>query len=579
MPAEQPAPRVRERIFLGLALLALIGAGAAWVARPGGAAPRERSTAVLSIPRPSDAAFAYFDQAALSTDGKQIAFVGYLDEGKTQIYVRALDAPLVTAVPGTEGADSPFWSPDGRSLGFFSEGKLQRVDLSGGMPRVLCAVPDAWGATWGRGDVIVYGASGQGPLMRISATGGESVALTRLGPKEEAHRWPLFLADGRHVLFLGDALDAQDHHLRIVDLETGNSREVCQALSNGAVSAAGELHFVRGGKLIVQPLDLERFELRGEPRVIAENLVLIGDNHRFEFTVSGNGVLAYRSSSSLRQLRWYDRAGKLLAPVGVPQPYRDFDISPDGSKVVFGLRDADDRDSDLWILDLEHDQTSRFTFDHLGNSVPIWSPSGRSVAYMSSRKEVPSICVRGLEDSSAVQAITCANWTSLTSWFPDERRLLADGGGDLLTADLQTGSMEPLLKTQFRESEARVSPDGTLVAYVSNESGHPEVYLRSLPIGSGRERVSASAAFGPNWSHDGKELYFRDFRGETLFAAAIDAAHEPHAAPARALFRVPGMHGYASAPDGQRFLLEMESVNMLDVPLSVRIEFEAPRKP
>jgi hypothetical protein len=348
---------------------------------------RKPQAARLSIVKPNGAPYIHFDSAAISRDGRKVAFVGYTADGKRQLWVRPIDSLVARQIPGTQDATAPFWSPDGRSLGFFAEGKLFRVDVENGTPVALCDAPHPDGGTWGREGVIVFASDG---LHRVSASGGKPVELKPLGADEEAYRWPSFLPDGRHFVFLRDAVRTPDHWLKAGTFDSDRVQDVMQVVSNAMVTASGELVYVRGGALLAQRFDLEKFVPVGDSTTLAANIVSLDTNHCFEFSVSDAGVLIYRSVAPESQLTWFDRTGKRLATVGDAAPISSFDLSPEGSSVVFDMLDADGRLSDLWLLDLEHGQTSRFTFDHAINRTPRWSYDGKRIAFVGS-PQLPNV--------------------------------------------------------------------------------------------------------------------------------------------------------------------------------------------
>ena len=341
---------------------------------------------------PQHGSFDQFGQAVFSPDGSAIAFLAdtvgptFSAKSPPSLWIRQLDRAEPRLLPATQGAAEPFWSPDGKSVGFFADGKLKRIAVAGGPPQTICDAPLAWGATWNRDGVIIFCSEGVGPLYRVDANGGTPRSLTRLGPREEAHRWPVFLPDGDHFVFQGDAWRTEDHHIKVGALHDGSSHDLIQAVTNAIYVDPGQLLFVRAGALLAQSFDLKQLALTGEPRVIAEQVVQNDDNHHYEFSASQNGRLIYRSGSPDSQLAWVDRAGKQLGTIGDARRIGlTFRISPDQQRVITDLSDADGRDDDLWILDTTRALATRFTFDPAGDSTAVWSPDGSKVVFTSMR--------------------------------------------------------------------------------------------------------------------------------------------------------------------------------------------------
>jgi Tol biopolymer transport system component len=465
----------------------------------------------------------------------------------------------------------PFWSPDGRSLAYFAEGKLMRVEVESGTPVVVCEATHPDGGAWGRDGKIVFA---HGSLFRVAATGGKPEEFLPLGPDEEAYRWPSFLPDGRHFVFLRDAFRTPDHWLKLGSIDSDRVQDVIQVVSNACVTASGELVYVRGGALLAQRFDLEQLAAIGEPSTLAEHIVSLDDNHKFEFSVSDTGVLICRSVASESQLTWFDRTGKRLATVGEAAPIPSFDLSPDGTRVAFDMLDADGRLSDLWLLDLVRGQTSRFTFDHAINNTPRWSCDGKRVAFVCSRHDHGEIHLRSADPPHKEDLLLSADdRISPMCGLPDGS-VLASVRGKMMTLSLgkKMGAVET---TAPDELDARISRDGHWLAHLSNESGHAEIYVESFPDLAGDQRVSSAGGKDPHWRSDGKELYFSDMSGAVIYAAKIETSPELTVSAPTELFRVPGANGFAPSPDGQRFLVNVGADDAMTSPLTVLLDWTA----
>jgi Tol biopolymer transport system component len=503
-----------------------------------------------------------FGHAAFSPDGSTVALIadsgGSVAGGKSTrtLWIRQLDRFEPRELPGTEGALHPFWSPDGKSVGFFAQGKLKRIAIAGGPPQVICDAPLAWGGSWNRDGVIIFCSQGVGPLFRVDANGGTPRPVTKLAPREEAHRWPVFLPDGDHFIFQGDAYHTEDHHIKVGSLRDGSSRDLFQGVTNATYVEPGELLFVRSGALLAQAFDAKTLAVSGEPRVIAEKVVENDDNHSYEFTASSNGRLIYRSGRTESQLTWVDRSGRAAGIVG--EPHRlgpNFRLSPDQQRVIVDETDADGRADDLWIFNVARPLATRFTFDPAGEFGGLWSADGSKVVFTSMRSGMGDLYEADAGTPTNIKRITSVadqlGPTSLTrdgAWVLADRYLNADT--DLWMFPLAGGAARAYLSTPFAEASAALSPDNSLIAYTSDESGHTEVYVEKFPTHAGRRQVSAAGGSIPRWSSDGKELFYLA-RGRSLMS--VDMTSET--ATPIVLFQLPGAT-YDVMRDGQRFLVD-----------------------
>ncbi|HVS09641.1 MAG TPA: hypothetical protein VMS76_07175, partial [Planctomycetota bacterium] len=574
-PAVAPMRRLRAvslKVAAGIALAAAIVLGTAHFARP----PAVTREARFFLGKPAGASYVSFDSAALSPDGREIAFVAHARDGTRQLWVRRLDSLSPRPLGGTEQARFPVWSPDGRFLAFFADGRLKRVDAAGGTPQVICNAEEPQGGTWGRAGTILFAPRTGDGLYRVSASGGAPSPATRLEPKDTGHFWPWFLPDGRHFVFLRDAMQAEDHHLMVGSLDSQSTSALFSAVSNPVVTAMGTLLYVRHDVLYAQRFDLAALRVTGEPAPVAEQ---IGKNeattyHRFEFTASDSGVLAYRSLPPDSRFTWFDRSGQALGPMGEPDRILDFDLSPDGSRVAFEKLDPDGRLADLWIL--EAGRTSRLTFDQKNNLGPRWSPDGKWIAFTSYRKGHAQILRRDADDPAKEVLLHDSPVDKRPScWSPDGRTLLfttgSKGRNDLWSLSTEERTARPLRDGDFDESQARISPDGRWLAYYSNESDQAEVYVEGYAQPSPRRMVSSGGGANPRWRADSGELYYWHPGSGTILALPIQPGPDFASGTAQELFRQPAARGFAVAPDGQRFLLNVPLEDYSASPLTVVI--------
>jgi eukaryotic-like serine/threonine-protein kinase len=473
---------------------------------------------------------------ALSPDGKYIAFVAR-DDGTNRLWLRRLDSTTARPMPGTDGAQQPFWSPDSRSIEFMAIGGIMRQDLDGGRPWVVSkgtlAVPG--GASWGVNGDIIFSPNALGSLLRVPATGGEATpATTLIRPGQRRHYRPAFLADGNRFIFSIEGQPA-DEGIYLGSLDGKMPVRLVQTDSPGEYLPSGWLLWMREGSLIAQRLDAAKAALTGEPVVLAEG-VTADIKNGWELSAADNGLLAFRTAATRsRQLQWIDRAGELRAVLGNPdESYSNPRISPNGHRV------AVDRivggNTDIWLLDGA--RSSRFTFDPQIDARPLWSPDGRRIVFYSMRGGGRDLYVKSVDGDTAETRILDAEVSAIpVAYSPDGRFLLHmliddKGQGLYLLPNVDDPKPVPWLKKSYSTSWASFSPDGRWIAFGSNESaGRFEIFVRrfrppdSAPgFDSSLEtqwQVSMDGGSYPVWRADGKELYFLDSAGN-MMAASID---------------------------------------------------------
>jgi eukaryotic-like serine/threonine-protein kinase len=520
------ASRIRERLAWGVAAVSLIGMAA--LAVPAARYLRETSPpemrVEISMPTNSDPL-----SFALSPDGRQLAFVTSAD-GRPRLWVRALDKMGAQPLVGTDGARYPFWSPDSRSIGFFDGQKLKRIDLAGGLAQAITNAVGR-GGTWNADGVILFAPIGPGPLFRITASGGEAVAVTKLD-KQVSHRFPQFLPGGRQFLFYAQGTP-ETAGIWLGSLDAPQTKRLTPADAAGVYAPGGWLLFIRAGTLMAQRLDLDRQQLTGDPVTVADP-VAFDPNNSVAVSVSATGLLAYRAGgTNRRQLTWFDRSGKVLGAVGSPDEntLASPRLSPDGRRVAVSR--SLQGNQDIWFLD--GTRTTHFTFDASSDTFPLWSPDGSRIVFTSDRK--------GLGHGDLYQKPASGAGSEQLLWESAEVKRTADWSADgrfilynnLLDAAIWIlpleGDRKPFvfLKTSFRIQGGQFSPDGRWIAYMSNESGRYEIYVRPFPRAGGQWQVSTAGGINPRWGSGGKELDYIAPDG-ILMAAPIaieDAAIEP----------------------------------------------------
>lgn len=460
------------------------------------------------------------DDSAVSPDGRHIAFSAR-DESGFFLYVRALESLETTRMRDTQGAGMIFWSPDGRSIGFFAGGKLMKIGLDSGPPQAICSAGGR-GGTWSRDGLIVFAPRHIGGLYRVSASGGEPTPVTTLDGslQEIAHRWPQFLPDGRHFLYFAMSTAPENNAVYAGSLDGKERKRILTTSRRALYSPPGYLlSLSETGMLTAQPFDATRLELSGEALPIAEEVAHLAPTLGFGlFSVSENGVLAYQGRHRPRnQLGWLDRASGEFRPIGAPSEIGPFELSPDGRRLALQEPDPQTGFPDIWLLDLSTGARSRFTFHPLHDVNPVWSPDGTRIVFASSRSGDYQVYWKLASGAGEEERLFSSSTTNYPcDWSPDGRFILFEsGGGERTRMDLWVLSVvgerkaHPFLQTEFNERRGQFSPDGRCVAYWSNESGRPEVYVRGFETGGGKWQVSSNHAWATRWREDGKELFYQ----------------------------------------------------------------------
>jgi Tol biopolymer transport system component len=519
---------------------------------------------------------------ALSPDGEGIVFVASGD-GPQRLWLRTFDNTEARPIAGTEGADFPFWAPDGRSIGFAANGKLQRIDVAGGPTQILADAPAFRGATWNVDGVILFAPASAGPLLRIAASGGAPVAVTKVGPPQvSSHRFPQFLPDGQHFLFyaLGAAETAGVYWGSLNGSEPKRLTTADTAalyLAEADIRRKDAIVFMRQRALLAQPFDTDRGELSGDTTLVAGSVDSIQGYSVGAFSVSANGRLAYRSAGDGRtQLSWYDRTGKILGSAGGPDSntLHTPELSADGRQLA-AFR-SDRNNAGIWLMDLSRGDMSRLSFDP-DSSFPVWSPDGKYIAFDSTRKGAVNLYVKASNGSGAEELLLdTPNNKRVQDWSRDGRLLLYEENGAKTSWDLwalplngaKVNSSDPkpvpVATTASEEMQGQLSPDGHWVAYRTNESGRPEIVVQAFPNPTGKWQVSANGGGQPRWRADGRELYFIapdgnmmaapiTVVGETLTAGTPTALFQTYLSATSNLVRAI----YAVARDG-RFLINQQ---------------------
>jgi len=480
---------------------------------------------------------------ALSPAGDRIAFVAVDTTGTPSLWVRSLDALSAQKLSGTDGAAFPFWAPDGRTIAFFANNKLRKIDASGGTPFTICDGENPRSGSWSQSGVIVFSPrSGADGLYKVAAAGGEPVQITRIDTarNESTHRWPWFLPDGDHFVFFsrtsaaGSGSDADS--LCIGSVSTGEVRRFAHGISDAAY-VNGQLLYMRESALMAQPFDYEKAAFAGEPVPVAQEIQYDSRFSKAVFTVSRNGLLFYQTGASRwgRELALFDTSGTMTRSLGQPELYLRAAISSDEKRIAMEIVDLQAHNTDLWIHEIARGIQTRFTFDPHADFAPLWSPDDRSIVFSSNRTSHFDLYIKKTSGSGVEELLTDFGGADkyATDWSADGKYILFQMTGDsTLQTDIwvlpMTGDRKPVpfLKTPFRENGARFSPDMRWVSYVSDESGSPQVYVRPFeppdaPGGgtaSGKWQISTEPSRGARWRADGKAIIFGTTSNRTMVA-------------------------------------------------------------
>jgi Tol biopolymer transport system component len=524
---------------------------------------------------------------ALSPDGRALAFSAEVPGARPMLWLRSVDQVSARQLAGTENAQDPFWSPDGRWIGFFADGKLKKVPAAGGAVQVITqTATDFRGGTWGPDDTILFG-SGTDPILRVNAAGGKTTAVTVIdaSSQEGTHRNPHLLPDGHHFLYsiFGRRQDQSGVYAGSLDDKT--KKALIRRYSSAVYTPPGYLLFVDGETLLGQALDAERLELKGQPFLVAEH---IGRNTAFMSAVSASriGTIAYAGIISHNgRLAWLDRGGNPLGSIATPEgDYADFRLSPDERRLAASLVDPKTNAVEIWLTDLARNSTSRLASGALVTASAVWSPDGTRLMFRSNRSGTVEFFQRsaagGGTDRLVLggEALRAAQVPSVnvvpTDWSPDGRNIIfqvaaAASGNDLWLLPLgEGGKPEKFIASPGDDMHGNFSPDGHLVSYTSNESGRFEVYVETIPRSDRKWPVSTNGGYEPRWRADGGEIYYLS-EDRQLMAVPVGAG--PSFGIPKALFQTrvaAGVIGnrthYVPSRDGKRFLVNMA----LDAPIS-----------
>jgi Tol biopolymer transport system component len=534
-------------------------------------------------------------QFAISADGSMLA-IAAASNGKQQLWLRAMDSSLAQPIPGTDGASYPFWSPDGRYVAFFAEGRLKKVLASGGPPQALCDSPAGRGGSWNRDGVIIFSTvEGGGFGIHRTTADGKAPELVLRTPRGIS-RFPQFLPDGRHFLYLVTRASPEENGIYFRSLD-GKENLRLEPDESGFFFGNGRLLFVRENILVAQKVDPASGKAEGDPVPVAAGVGLTSNLAYAPVSVSDNGIMVYESggSTTRTELAWYERGGKALnsqaANGGQPS------LSPDGKSVAFMRLST--TGSDFWLWDLSRGAVQLLHKDPTFGESPLWSPKGDQIVFESNRVAgVPNFYVIDVNGTGQEKALFSSDTRKTpTQWSRDGRFIVYSETNSKTREDLwvlplengKAGTPVSFLHSEFNEGFGQLSPDSRWMAYASDESGRREIYVRAFPSGEEPKRISIDGGTQPRWRGDGTELYFIGADGKVMSASikiadGAKASLEPVGAP-QILFPAPPLFDYNAngfdydvTPDGKRFLLNINGNQHVVNALNVTVDWVATLK-
>jgi serine/threonine protein kinase len=553
--------------------------------------PERRFTIRFIQPPPEKSSFE--SGLALSPDGRQLAFVAHT-AGKTQIWLRPLNGFDAHLLSGTENGWQPFWSPDGRYLGFFADGKLKKLEVTTGAVQTLCDAADPRGGAWNQNGLILFAPNPTSQLYEVSAEGGAPSPETALDLTEKvsSHRWPYFLPDGRHFLYMGYQSGRSRKPIWLGSLDSKEKKKVLESISKVEYTEPGYLIYIREHSLVAQRFELKNLELQGNPLPLGESVEAEGDigiTGRASFSVAEGGVLAYLVGERRQsQLTWYDRKGKVLGTAGPSAIYDEPAMSLDGRYVAVA-RKSHGAGSGIWVHDLARATQSRLTFGSAEyNGTPLWTLDGNRIVFSSNRNGYSDLYWKPSNGTGKEDLLFRSESNKYADDISRDGRYLifenvnsASGLSELWVLPLVgERTPKPYLRTESYLTHAAISPDGHWVAYSSNETGGSAIFVQSFPEAGAKFQISNDGGDCPVWRNDGKELFYFG-ESNSIVAVSVETGATFRAGAPQALFSVAtgGMSGsrsiFALSSDGQRILVNQLLEEFNRTPISVVANWDA----
>lgn len=513
----------------------------------------------------------------ISPDGRDVAFIA-TSKGERSIWIRPLESLETHSLPGTENAQSIFWSPDSNNIAFFADGKLKRIEASGKSLQTICNLPAAGDASgsWGSRGIIVFFDDADNKIYSVPAAGGSPAVVA----EKDTGRYVRFLPDGQRFIFVGNHDDVDRSGIYAGSLDSSETKQIAKMAPARAQYINGYLIYPKDGSLVTQPFDQKALALSGEPTVLVEHLPYFDKTGWAEFSASESGPLVYMTEFPKTRLVWLDRKGSETSQVGPPGNYVKVRLSPDGQRVAMSVEDPRTLSGDIWIEDLARGTSTVFVSGRADDDQPVWSPDGRQVAYFSCCVDKTTMHIRdvGGVGSAKIPELKDQNFVVPMDWSPDGRSLIYDWEGLWILPVADGAQHYQLIKNVHMDSGARFSPDGKWVAFASDETGRDEIYVSKLDQPGEKRRISADGGSNPRWSHSGKELFYVA-PDSNLMSVEITRGADLGSGRPTALFKVdPLMTSYDVRADGQAFLCVVSAPGTQLFPYAVTMDWAADLK-
>jgi serine/threonine protein kinase/Tol biopolymer transport system component len=588
--ATLPLPVQTQRSTLPIILALFFATLAAWFAYNYFAhLPKPAGAIVTQLLPPDGDTFAltgnYAGPPQLSPDGRTLAFVSSNKEGLRRLWIRPLSDPKLQLIANSDGATEPFWSPDSRSVGYFATGKMYRVDIAGGSPRLITDATNGRGASWSPNGTILYGPNPALGLWTVADSGGVGQPFGKLDPAVHSpnRRWPQILPDGAHfICFARSDVSVSESGIFAGSLEGGPLKLVIHTDSSAIYTPPGYLLFVQGGVLVAQKFDTRSLSVSGEPLPLAQHAEVNAIIYRGIMTASDTGLLVFGTGSGAQgtyTMNWMDRAGKILGTIGDPAEYSDPRVSHDGTKLAVSI-DTGEGGNNIWVIDLVHGARNRVTFGNGINGGAAWSPDDRFLTFSSGRNGTYQLYQQPADGSGEAHRLTDSTMPEVSgSWSRDGKTLAytvpsgVEGKSQiwLLSAG---GKPAPFIQGNYDVLNPVISPDSKWLAFSSNETGHDEIYVVPLAGGPGKWQVSSGGGIEPRWSASGDEISYVSSAGDLMLASLKPTASSIVVGNVTKLFHIGetsalNIFRYDIGPDGKRFLVMSVGTPTQAEPLTV----------
>jgi hypothetical protein len=574
----------RRELIVGLGALLIVAAIvglATWNLKPTPPSPPQAVTRTV-INLPPGRVLAGFESGpavAISPDGTRLVYAA-TQGGIQRLYLRAMDSLMeAQPIPDTEGASSPFFSPDSQWLGFLTAGGLKKISAGGGPAATITVAANA-GATWGSHGVIAFPPGNGLPLQQVPDAGGAPQPLTRLEKGDGSHRWPELLPGGRAVLFAAATSSANWTNVQIAvqTVGAGERRILIQGGTQPRYTPSGHLVYAQGGSLMAATFDPERLQITGLSVPVVNGVVQSISSGAAQYSISTTGSLVYVPGGvqgAERKLVWVDRNGAeqpFTAPI---RAYESPRFSPDGQRIAVVT------DGQIWLYDLSRETLTRFTFDGNTNSRPVWTPDGKRIAFYSTKDGPLNLYWQLADGSGGLEKLATSDFINVPDSFSPDGQLLAfheanpKSGEDIIVLRLTDRKVQPFLRTPFNEADPRFSPDGRWIAYMSDESGRSEIYVQPYPGPGGKWQISTDGGTEPVWNRNGRELFYRN--GNRMMAVEITTQPNFALGNPRVLFEGPyvlatvPISNYDVSPDGRRFLMVKPTEQAQAAPTQINV--------